>query len=180
MAPVPRQPAAGIWRWIATEADMFRPVLAGLVFLLGIAGCGNGSPPTTGGSTLGSGTAPHPDTRNPAPPAQTETVTVGPEHHPAGWAFTSSNGYYKDGAPGVAVFFGTFQPPGMSTEILYLVLAKHARKSSNTGVGNHLHSDSDGHVEIVDGLAVDGAAAKLGAWLEADRSTGKLKREEFA
>jgi hypothetical protein len=101
----------------------------------------------------------------------------------AGCWFTSSNGYFKenaDGSPRVDVFFGTVTPPGSPTEFLYLVLYKHTlRKSSFGDVGTHLNTTSNGDVDIIDGLAVDGVAAKLSARLDADPKTGKLTRQEY-
>jgi hypothetical protein len=100
----------------------------------------------------------------------------------AGCWITSSNGYLKehaDGSPSLGVFFGTVTPPGGATAFLYLVLYRHARGCSFGEAGNRQSSTSGGFVAIVDGLAIDAAAARLGAHLNIDPEAGKLTREEY-
>jgi hypothetical protein len=154
-----------------------------LVVFLTVSGCSKNAPPATGDSGAQHAAGPAPTAQPQRPLAPEQWITSGGGSLAAGCWFTSSNGYLKDnadGSPSVGVFFGTVTPPDRPTEILYLVLYKHApRKSSSRGVGNHLNTISSGHVEIIDGLTVDGVAAKLSAQLDADPRTGKLTRQEY-
>jgi hypothetical protein len=110
-------------------------------------------------------------------------ITVGGGSSAAGCYFTFSNTYEKenaDGSPCVGVYFGTATPPGKPTELLYLVLYKHAPRKSSFVTGRRgLHWNSGSPVEIVDGPMIYGDAAKLSVRLDADPTTGKLTRVEY-
>jgi hypothetical protein len=110
-------------------------------------------------------------------------ISIGGQGTAAGCRFTWSNQYEKenaDGSPSVGVYFGTGTPPRGPTELLYLVLCKHAPLKSSFPAGRRgMHwTGSGGPVEIVDGPMVYGDAAKLSVRLDADASTGKLTWEE--
>jgi formylglycine-generating enzyme required for sulfatase activity/serine/threonine protein kinase len=122
-------------------------------------------------------------TRGSVGPSAEPLISIGGQGTAARCLFTWSNGYDKenaDGSPSVGVYFGTVTPPGRPTELLYLVLYKHApRKSPFVAGARGMQGSGSGSVEIIDGPMIYGDAAKLMVRLDADPSTGKLTRVEY-